>query len=161
MRAVVALVSLTLTGLLAACMSDPHLELFDDSVESTLPTAASPEAGRRPGSEPSDDAGADGGTIPTPADASVPEPPPPEPPPTNPPPPGAVCPPAGAPAGTLCCGANGAAPPCFGLACEHCGDCVAKGCPTGQLCCADSPGGSGKYKGMTCRLDALAGSCPK
>ncbi len=149
MRIALGLVSLT--GLLAACMSDPHLELFEGSDPTTRTSPALPAA---PGTE-RDASGPDSGeastadaTPPVDDDASVP------------PPPAAVCPPAGAPSGTKCCGANGAAPPCFGMACEHCGDCVSLGCASGMICCAVSPGNSGKYKSMSCRAAALAGTCP-
>jgi hypothetical protein len=71
-----------------------------------------------------------------------------------------VCPPAGAPGATACCGAGNASPACIGMACSHCNDCLTVGCPAGMICCAISPGKSGKYKGMTCAAVAAAGACP-
>jgi len=152
-----ALVLCSLAAVLTACIARPQLEPFAEPDQVTLPTSASPGSGAAPGSDPTADASTEDVAIPIADDASVPQPPPTQPPPPAP----TTCPPAGAPAGTMCCGANGAAPPCIGMACEHCGDCVSQGCAAGMICCAVSPGGSGKYKGMSCRVAALAGTCPK
>ena len=154
MRAALLLVpaSLVSAALVGACIAAPQLEPFDGSTrESTSPTSprpsvgsgdASVDASAAPTAAPGDDAA----SAPLPDDAGPPLP--------------ATCPPAGAPAGTACCGANGASPPCFGMACEHCGDCIAQGCAAGTICCAVSPGASGKYKSMSCRVADLAGTCP-
>ena len=140
-------------SLLAACLADPQLEPLAVTDQSTLPSSPAP----------TDAAAADAVTFTDPdataaepappaADAAAPEPPP--------PPPPVTCPPAGAPAGTACCGSS----PCIGLACAHCGDCLAKGCAAGTICCATvtgKPDNDAKYKGMSCRPVATAGTCPR
>jgi hypothetical protein len=148
-----AIFALSLAAVVTACIARPQLEPFEDAEQSTLPSS--------PGTGPTVAPSADASTAdaePAGEDASTPAPTPTDPPP---PPPATTCPPAGAPTGTMCCGANGAAPPCIGMACDHCGDCITQGCAAGMICCAVAPGKGDKYKSMSCRLAAQAGTCPK
>ncbi len=66
---------------------------------------------------------------------------------------GPACPPAGAPAGTLCC-ANGT--PCIGPACSICNEC---NCAVGLYCCAKENGG-GHVQGTICSSAPTSSQCP-
>jgi hypothetical protein len=122
-------------ALVGACLSTPQLGPISDDTLGTYPDEPRDPA---PGSDGSLQDAAVGED----ADASADD--------------GAVAPEAGKPDAPV----DPTCPPCVGLACAHCSDCVAAACPAGTICCAISPGKSGKYKGMACRATALAGLCP-
>lgn len=63
-----------------------------------------------------------------------------------------TCPPAGAPPGTLCCGAVA----CIGEACQHCTDCRSNGCASNEYCCVVVNGG-GHVKSVAC---SATPTCP-
>ncbi|MDB4941421.1 MAG: hypothetical protein JWP97_955 [Labilithrix sp.] len=144
-----------------ACLSVPDLRTVDDPDGSKIVTTPSliedgsvaPDA-----REASDDASSPSVEDAAPPDenedAGFPDQP------GNPDPPGTMCPPAGSPTGTHCCGSASGPPPCVGQACMHCGDCAAKNCSGGSICCAYAPGKSGKYKGVLCAPSIYAHLCP-